>query len=48
VKEPKNGAVVREPAPGDALQRLRLVHGGRLIAVARSDGENLRPEVVLA
>jgi tRNA pseudouridine55 synthase len=48
VKEPKDGAVVREPAPGDALQRLRLVHGGRLIAVARSDGENLRPEVVLA
>jgi tRNA pseudouridine55 synthase len=27
--------------------RKRLTHNGRLIAVARSDGENLRPEVVL-
>ncbi len=27
---------------------VRLTHNGRLIAVARSDGENLRPEVVLA
>ena len=26
---------------------VRLTHGGRLIAVARVDGENLRPEVVL-
>jgi hypothetical protein len=25
----------------------RLMHAGRLIAVARPDGENLRPEVVL-
>jgi tRNA pseudouridine55 synthase len=28
-------------------QRVRLTHGGNLIAVARPDGENLRPEVVL-
>jgi tRNA pseudouridine55 synthase len=28
-------------------QRVRLTHGERLIAVARPDGENLRPEVVL-
>jgi tRNA pseudouridine55 synthase len=27
--------------------RVRLTHDGRLIAVARADGENLRPEVVL-
>ena len=31
-------------APG---QRVRLTHEDRLIAVARQDGENLRPEVVL-
>jgi tRNA pseudouridine55 synthase len=29
-------------------ERVRLTHDGRLIAVARVDGENLRPEVVLA
>ena len=29
-------------------EHVRLTHGGRLIAVARVDGENLRPEVVLA
>jgi tRNA pseudouridine55 synthase len=28
--------------------RVRLTHEGRLIAVARPDGENLRPEVVLS
>jgi tRNA pseudouridine55 synthase len=28
--------------------RKRLIHNGRLIAVARPDGENLKPEVVLA
>jgi len=27
--------------------RKRLTHDGRLIAVARPDGENLRPEVVI-
>jgi tRNA pseudouridine55 synthase len=32
---------------GDAVGRVRLTHDGRLIAVARPDGENLRPEVVL-
>jgi tRNA pseudouridine55 synthase len=35
----------RLDAPGD---HVRLTHGGRLIAVARRDGENLRPEVVLS
>jgi tRNA pseudouridine55 synthase len=35
--------------PGDGLDGpKRLTHGGRLIAVARPDGENLQPEVVLA
>jgi tRNA pseudouridine55 synthase len=29
-------------------RRVRLTHDGRLIAVARPDGENLQPEVVLA
>jgi tRNA pseudouridine55 synthase len=29
-------------------EHVRLTHGGRLVAVARVDGENLRPEVVLA
>ncbi len=33
--------------PGGGEGRLRLTHDGRLIAVARPDGENLRPEVVL-
>jgi len=31
-----------------AAARVRLTYEGRLIAVARRDGENLRPEVVLA
>jgi tRNA pseudouridine55 synthase len=35
--------------PGDGQEgRLRLTHDGRLIAIARPDGENLQPEVVLA
>ena len=34
-------------SPGAAPQRLRLTHDSRLIAIARPDGENLRPEVVL-
>jgi tRNA pseudouridine55 synthase len=33
---------------GRAAPAVRLTHEGRLIAVARPDGENLRPEVVLA
>jgi tRNA pseudouridine55 synthase len=34
--------------PGDGRDgRRRLTHEGRLIAVARADGENLQPEVVL-
>jgi tRNA pseudouridine55 synthase len=42
-----HGRPVLEPfdVPPD---RVRLTHEGRLIAVARPDGENLRPEVVLA
>jgi tRNA pseudouridine55 synthase len=36
------------PVEGDAGQEhIRLTHDGRLIAIARQDGENLRPEVVL-
>ena len=31
----------------DLAPRVRLTHDGRLIAVARPDGDNLRPEVVL-
>jgi tRNA pseudouridine55 synthase len=42
----------RDPFGGVGLQdltsRVRLTYEGRLIAVARPDGENLRPEVVLA
>jgi tRNA pseudouridine55 synthase len=35
--------------PGEGGEgRKRLTHDGRLIAVARADGENLQPEVVLA
>jgi tRNA pseudouridine55 synthase len=32
---------------GGGVGSVRLTRGGRLIAVARADGENLRPEVVL-
>jgi tRNA pseudouridine55 synthase len=46
-KEPQNGVRVPEPAPGDGPDRVRLTHDGRLVAIARPDGENLRPEVVL-
>jgi hypothetical protein len=35
--------------PGNGQDgRQRLTHDGHLIAIARLDGENLRPEVVLA
>jgi tRNA pseudouridine55 synthase len=40
-------AIQQDVAMQDLTPRLRLTHEGRLIAVARSDGENLRPEVVL-
>ena len=33
---------------GEAAGPVRLTNDGRLIAIARRDGENLRPEVVLA
>jgi tRNA pseudouridine55 synthase len=36
------------PVQGKAMGHVRLMHEGRVIAVARPDGENLRPEVVLA
>jgi tRNA pseudouridine55 synthase len=35
-------------APGDAPERLRLTHDGRLIAIARVEAETFKPEVVLA
>lgn len=34
-------------AGGAAQEHVRLTHEGRLVAIARQDGENLRPEVVL-
>jgi tRNA pseudouridine55 synthase len=36
------------PVGDGAPEHVRLTHDGRLIAIARPDGENLRPEVVLA
>src|SRR5690349_472400 len=41
-----HGRAVAEPFDVPP-QHVRLTHNGRLIAVARPDGENLRPEVVL-
>jgi tRNA pseudouridine55 synthase len=35
-------------APAAARQRVRLIHQGRLIAIARMEEDELRPEVVLA
>jgi hypothetical protein len=35
------------PGDGPGERRVRLTHDGRVIAIARPDGENLRPEVVL-
>jgi tRNA pseudouridine55 synthase len=40
------GHGARVPAEGSE-EPVRMTHDGRLIAVARQDGENLRPEVVL-
>jgi tRNA pseudouridine55 synthase len=40
----RNGVAVPD---GKDREHVRLTHDGRLIAVARPDGENLRPEVVL-
>jgi tRNA pseudouridine55 synthase len=37
-----------DPLTRDGDGRVRLTHEGHLVAVARPDGENLRPEVVLA
>jgi tRNA pseudouridine55 synthase len=42
-----HGRPVQEPFDVPP-ERVRLTHDGKLIAVARVDGENLRPEVVLA
>jgi tRNA pseudouridine55 synthase len=42
-----HGRPVQEPFDVPP-KRVRLTHDGRLIAVARVDGENLQPEVVLA
>lgn len=43
-------AAARHPERGGAApsEHIRLSHDGRLIAIARRDGENLRPQVVLA
>ena len=41
------GHGVAVEGPAGLGSRVRLTHEGRLIAVARPDGENLRPEVVL-
>lgn len=35
------------PAPGVPTRHVRMTHDGGLIAIARPDGDNLRPEVVL-
>ena len=37
------------PVPGrrPADDHVRITHDGRLIAIGRADGENLRPEVVI-
>ena len=48
--EPEAEAVshgIRVPDDGQDGRR-RLTHDGRLIAIARPDGENLQPEVVFA
>jgi hypothetical protein len=42
-----HGRPVQEPFDVPP-EHVRLTHEGRLMAVARVDGENLRPEVVLA
>jgi tRNA pseudouridine55 synthase len=50
LSEPEAEAVshgIRVPGEGGE-GRWRLTHEGRLIAIARPDGENLQPEVVLA
>jgi tRNA pseudouridine55 synthase len=41
------GTPLRASAAAPATERYRLTHDGRLIAIARPEGENLRPEVVL-
>ncbi|HKG36943.1 MAG TPA: tRNA pseudouridine(55) synthase TruB [Solirubrobacterales bacterium] len=46
----RNGVAVasrQSPVAGQVDERVRLMHQGRLLAVARLDGEELRPEVVL-
>jgi tRNA pseudouridine55 synthase len=43
----KVGNGVAIPREGNGEERVRLTHDGRLVAIARPDGENLRPEVVL-
>ena len=45
---PTNNPPWRSGLPRGPANHLRLTHDGRLIAIARADGENLRPEVVLA
>ena len=45
--DPRRTNPREEGVPRGPSKRVRLTHDGRLIAVARPDGENLRPEVVL-
>lgn len=42
-----HGRAVAEATPGGPEAHVRLTHGGDLIAIARHDGDNLKPEVVL-
>ncbi len=41
------GTVLRGTGALPAEERVRLTHDGRVVAIARVDGDNLRPEVVL-
>jgi tRNA pseudouridine55 synthase len=45
--DPRRTIPREEGVPRGPSDHLRLTHDGRLIAIARPDGENLRPEVVL-
>jgi tRNA pseudouridine55 synthase len=44
---PKSAVVRRGTGTIPAMDRYRLTHAGNVVAIARPDGENLRPEVVL-
>ena len=46
VAGPPGRTDVSGPVPGDPRAHVRLTHDGDLIAIARRDGDNLKPEVV--